>query len=449
MMDVRQLPPQDLDAERAVLGSIMLFEDLLDDVQSVIRPEMFYLDAHTVIYRALLWMREHGIGIDAETLKSRLVRIGKLDEIGGDDYLAQCLTSVPHAAHAKFHAKEVRDRWTQRQVIYTCTELLSEAYKGHYDGIDLALKAVEKITSVTEQQSRGGRWLQDVAMEAMDRHLSELPEGIATGFDDIDAFTGGLKPGELTILAGRPSMGKTALAGNFAENIAARGGTVAFFSLEMKDAAVLDRMTLRLAKTCLNQLRDAARQHTDEVQRAVHELGALPIYINDNATQSVASITAECRQVKRMRGLSLVIVDYLQLLEPEDKRAPVEQQVGQASWRLKQLSKSLSVPVVCLSQLSRKCESRPDKKPIMSDLRDSGQVEQNADTIMLPFRPAVYFPDDHDEKEVELIMPKNRGGRVGSVNLLWDGPTMTFSGYKQDDGFRDPFDGVPPDGIAF
>lgn len=433
MTDVTNLPPQDLNAERSVIGSILIFEDLFDDVQAILRPEMFYLDAHTKIYRELLAMREKGIGIDAMTLRSRLIRVGKLEEIGGDDYLVQVADAAPHAAYARFHATEVRDRWTQRQVIYTCTELLRDAYRGQHDGIELAMKAVDQITKVTEQQNQGGRWLQDVAMEAMDRHLSELPEGIPTGFNDIDRMTGGLKPGELTIIAGRPSMGKTALAGNIAENIAEKGGTVAFFSLEMKDAAVLDRMTLRLAKTCLNQLRDTARQHTDEVQNAVHQLGALPIYINDNATQSVASITAECRRVKRIRGLSLVIIDYLQLLEPEDKRAPVEQQVGQASWRLKQLSKSLSVPVICLSQLSRKCESRPDKKPIMSDLRDSGQVEQNADTIMLPFRPAVYFPDEHKENEVELIIPKNRGGKVGSVNLLWDGPTMTFSGFKEDD----------------
>jgi len=433
MTDVTNLPPQDLDAERAVIGSILLFEDLFDDVQSTLRPEMFYLDAHTKIYRELLAMREKGIGIDAETLRSRLVRVGKLEEIGGVEYLAKCLTAVPHAAHAKYHASQVRDRWTQRQVIYTCTELLRDAYRGQHDGIELAMKAVDQITKVTEQQNQGGRWLQDVAMEAMDRHLSEEPEAISTGFLDIDRMIKGLRPAQLTIVAGRPSMGKTALAGAIAENVAGAGGTVAFFSLEMRDAEVLDRMTLKLAKTCFNQLQDMAKQFPDEVQKAVYQLGALPIYINDNATQSVASITAECRRVKRIRGLSLVIIDYLQLLEPEDKRAPVEQQVGQASWRLKQLSKSLSVPVICLSQLSRKCESRPDKKPIMSDLRDSGQVEQNADTIMLPFRPAVYFPDEHKENEVELIIPKNRGGKVGSVNLLWDGPTMTFSGFKEDD----------------
>ena len=432
-----KLPPQDLDAERGVLGSVLLFESVLDEVSAVLTPEMFYLDAHGKMFASMLRLKELQRGIDGLTVSSELERRGEIEEVGGDAYITKCMESVPHAGHAKYYATEVRDRWTQRQVIYACTELLSEAYQGVHNGAELAARASDAIGKIGEQVQRGGRWFVDVAMEAMPRHLSETEPGVMTGFTDVDEITGGLKPAELTILAGRPSMGKTALAANIAENIARRGETVAFFSLEMKDEAVFDRMTLRLVKSTMHQLPKTAKREPDEVQKAVYELGELPIYINHSPKQSLASIMNECRQVKKKRGLKLVVVDYLQLVEPEDRRAPREHQIGQLSWGFKQLSKLLDVPVILLSQLNRACDSRPDKKPVMADLRDSGQVEQNADTIMFPFRPHVYFPTQHEAHEVELILPKNRGGQIGIVNLLWDGPTMTFSSFKEEDSGLD------------
>jgi replicative DNA helicase len=441
-----KLPPQDLDAERGALGAVMLYDSRLDDIQSILTPEMFYLDSHAKIYRAMLRMRENQIGIDTATLSSELERAGLLAEVGGNKYLVQCIESIPHAAHAKFHAEQIRDRWTQRSVIYTCTELLRDAYNGQHNGVELSAKAVVSLEKISEQKSQGGRWFRDISMGAMDRHFSESPEGIPTGFADIDARTGGLKPAELTLIAGRPSMGKTALAGNIADNIAKAGGVVAFFSMEMSDEAVFDRTTLHPLKTCNNQLRSTVKEDPNRAQDVIHDIGRLPIWINDSASQSVASITAECRVVQRKHGLAVVVIDYLQLIEPEDKRAPREQQVGQISWRLKQLSKTLHVPVVCLSQLSRACESRPDKKPVMSDLRDSGQLEQNADNVWFPFRPHYYFPDQAKPEDVELAMPKNRGGQKGCVNLLWDGPTMTFKSFeeeiKSDNYFHDDTDGV-------
>ncbi len=419
-----------------MIGSILLYANRLDEVSAILTPEMFYLDPHSKIYRVLLDMREQQIGIDESTLQSQLERRGMLTEVGGSEYLIQCVESIPHAAHAKFHANEVRDRWTQRTVIYACTDLLSQSYDGRYTGVELAAKAVAELSRIGEGINRGGRWYADIAMEAMERYHSVEPEGIKTGFADLDEQTGGLRPAELIIIAGRPSMGKTALAGNIAEYVAANTGTVAFFSLEMKDEALFDRTALKPCKTTKNSLRGKAIAHPDEIQEVVNDIGGLPIYVNDRASQSVSSITAECRTVKRSKGLSLVIVDYLQLIQPEDRKAPREQQVGQISWRLKELSKDLNVPVVCLSQLSRACEGRLDKKPTMADLRDSGQIEQNADGIWLPFRPAVYFPTQFKPEEVELIMPKNRGGQACSVDLKWDGPSMAFSSTNSGDDFN-------------
>lgn len=437
------LPPQDLDAERAVLGSITLFEDVIDSVVAIITPEMFYLDAHIKIYSAMLQMRSERVRIDHITIAARLKANDHFEEVGGDDYLLKIFDIVPIAAHAAYYADIVRNKYLQRKVIYACTEAEKDAYQGSVDGKEIAERVADAMSKIAEDgQEQSGRWLEGVALDAMDRHLSEEPEGIPTGFTDIDSMTGGLKPQSLYIWAGRPGMGKTALVGNVAKNIAMASGPVAFFSLEMSESQLFDRMTAGAIGASLAELRNRARDNQDQVQDAVYALGALPIFVNANPSQSVASMLVQSRQIQRKRGLSAVIVDYLQLIEPEDRRAPREQQVGQISWRLKQMAKSLNVPVIALSQLSRACETRNDKKPVMADLRDSGQVEQNADSVAFIFRPAVYFPDEHKDSEAELLIPKNRFGKIGQVNLIWDGPTMTFSSFKEEtSGFDDPFEG--------
>lgn len=428
-----KLPPHDLTAERSVIGSVLLFEDTMDDVVGIVTPEMFYLDANAKIFNAMIKMREAQTGIDAATLFSEMTRSGTIDEIGGHEYIVLCMESVIHAGHAKFHAKEVRDRWTQRSVIYICTQLIQDAYDGGLNGIELASKASEDLSKLLEDSAESnGRWLEGPAMEAMDRHFKEEPLGIASRFPDVDNKVGNYKPENVYVIGARPGMGKTAFVGNIACAIAEQGEAVAIFSLEMNETSLFDRFTINRMGTTMRDLKETVRQHPDQSNDVFMELGRLPIFINASPTQSMASITAQCRQLKRKRGLSAVVIDHLLLVEPEDKRAQRSTQVGTISWRAKQLAKSLKVPVFLLTQLNRECEKRPDKRPVMSDLRDSGEIEQNADCIMFLFRPAVYFPDDHKESETEVIITKNRSGSLGVVNIIWDGPSMNFTPFTEE-----------------
>jgi replicative DNA helicase len=222
------------------------------------------------------------------------------------------------------------------------------------------------------------------------------------------------------------------LISNVSEHVAKNCGPVAFFSLEMSDEILFDRHTVGRLNTSLTHLRAFAQNHHEEIRDAVYQLSELPIFVNSNPCQSGGSIASQCHQIKRKHGLSLVMIDYLQLVQPDDKRAPRAQQVGLLSRGFKALSKTLGVPVILLSQLNRECEKRNEKKPTLSDLRDSGEIEQDADVVTFIYRPAVYFPDKHKESEAELIIPKNRFGSVGSVNLLWDGPSMTFKSFEDD-----------------
>ncbi len=435
--------PQDIAAERGVLCSILIFEDVFDSVDAVVTSGMFYFEFHQQIYSAMKQLREKRTRIDVITLGSQLTANGHLEEMGGHDFLVTLANVIPVASHAVYYAETVRDKHVARTVLYQATKTVKLVYDNNRTGLELAEIARDAFEKIGESgQEDEGRWFSGPAEEAMGRHRSQEPEGIPTGFKDHDDMTGGLKPQALYIWAGRPGMGKTSLIGNVAEYVSRNVGPVAFFSLEMSEASLFDRMTISGVKTSLGQLRSLARDNPGQVEKIVCDLGSLPIFINANPSQSVVGITAQCRQIQRKQGLSLVIVDYLQLVEPEDRKAPREHQVGQISWRFKQLAKSLNVPVILLSQLNRTCESRTDKKPIMADLRDSGQVEQNADCVAFIYRPHVYFPDQHKEEETELIIPKNRFGKIGIVNLLWDGPSMTFKSFTEDTtNFEDPFTG--------
>ena len=337
-----QLPPQDLEAERSVLGAILLFDDVFDSVADVLQPEMFYLDANKTIFDAMVRVRASGSKIDPLTVGNELTCKGQFESVSGNEYLIQVLNTVSHAGHAAFHADIVKTKYLQRQVIYACMTTLNKAYQDRIDPQELASAVVSEFSGVVEQSAAGnGRWYSEIALNSLDRHHSEDPPGISCGFPDIDEKIGGLRAACMYVIAARPGMGKTAFISNVAENVSINSGAVAIFSLEMSDEILFDRHTVGRVNTTLTHLRGFAKSHPHEIHDAVSQLSTLPIFVNSNPVQSAGTITSQCQQIKRKHGLSLVMIDYLQLVQPDDKRAQRSQQVGLLSRSFKALSKTV------------------------------------------------------------------------------------------------------------
>lgn len=428
-----RLPPQNLEAERGVLGSILLVNETFDDVADTLQAHHFYNDANQRIYKAIHSLYERSVRIDAVTLYEELKRTGELEHIGGDEYLVQVMESVPHAAHAKYYADIVRDRSIQRSLVYACNEILTECFEGGKDTEDVLASAEQRVFSILEQQEHAAKInLHDILIDTFDRIQTRLEtegeiSGLTTGFTDLDKQTNGFQSTEMIILAARPSMGKTALVCNIAESAAAAGAPTILFSLEQSKLELAERLLCIRAKVNGHRLRagiiDEVEQ--DQLMRASQELSELPIFIDDAPGRTMAQIGAICRRLKRRNGLALIIIDYLQLIEPEDKSAPREQQIALISRRLKFLTKEIEAPVVALAQLNRGVELREDKRPRLADLRESGSIEQDADVVMFLHRPAAYDPEDRPG-EADVIIAKNRSGPTGAVTLAWMADSMRF-----------------------
>ncbi|MFO1020722.1 MAG: replicative DNA helicase [Planctomycetales bacterium] len=430
-----KLPPQDLDAERSLLGSILLVNDVIDEVSDVIIADSFYLDAHQKIYQGILQLHEAGIrGIDAVTLSNELEKRGVLEEIGGDEYLIKVLESVPHAAHAKYYATIIRDKAIQRNLIYACTEILKESYEDTLETPEILQRAESSIFQILEQQENTERMqLKDILLKTFDVINERLERegevsGLSTGFMDLDAKTNGFQPTELIILAARPSMGKTAFVMNMAEAVATHTQKgVAIFSLEQSKLELAERLLCMRARLDGHKLRkgDLNEEERDKLMVASAELSDLPLFIDDQPARTMAQIGAISRRLKRRYHIGLIIIDYLQLIEPEDKRAPREQQIANIARRLKFLAKELEVPVIALAQLNRGVELREDKRPRLADLRESGAIEQDADLVMFLHRPDAYDPEDQPGL-AEIIIAKHRSGPTGIVPLTWKKESMKF-----------------------
>ncbi|MEQ9411926.1 MAG: replicative DNA helicase [Fuerstiella sp.] len=434
-----RLPPQNLDAERGVLGSILLMNEAIDDVGEVLRPEHFYSDAHQKIYAAIRELYENNVkGIDGVTLAHELMRRSELDDVGGAAYLAEILDSVPHAAHVRYYANIVREKWLQRSLIYSCTEILAESYDLSTDIEDLLQSAERRIFGIVEQQEGSGNIaIGDILMEAFDRIEERMNSegdatGMTTGFSDLDAQTTGLQPTELIILAARPSMGKTAFVCNVAEAVARVGQKgVLLFSLEQSNLELAERFLCITARVNGHDLRagNLTAEQRDQLMMASDDLARLPLFIDDKPGRTMGQIAALARRLHRKSPLGVIIIDYLQLVEPEDKNAPREQQIAGISRRLKFLAKELRVPVVALAQLNRGVELREDKRPRLADLRESGSIEQDADMVMFLHRPDAYDPEDRPG-EAEIVVAKHRSGPTGIVRLTWRKEFMRFENYS-------------------
>ena len=434
-----RVPPQNLDAERGVLGSILLLNEAIDNVGEVLRPEHFYSDAHQKIYGAIRDLYENNIrGIDAVTLAEELVRRNELDAIGGPAYLAEILDTVPHAAHVRYYCDIVRQKWMQRSLIYACTEILAESYELTTDIEELMQSAERRIFSIVEQQETNTNIaISDILMDAFHRIDERMNRegdvsGTTSGFTDLDAQTTGFQPTELIILAARPSMGKTALVCNIAEAVARQDGKgVLLFSLEQSNLELAERFLCITARVNGHDLRagNLTAEQRDQLMMASDDLARLPLYIDDKPGRTMAQIAALSRRIHRKSPLGIIIIDYLQLVEPDEKNAPREQQIAGISRRLKFLAKELRVPVVALAQLNRGVELREDKRPRLADLRESGAIEQDADMVMFLHRPDAYDPEDRPG-EAEVIVAKHRSGPTGIVKLTWRKQFMRFEDYS-------------------
>ena len=437
--DPLRLPPQNLDAERGVLGSLLLMNESIDEIGESLKADHFYNDGHQRIFGAIQHLYESGVrGIDPITLAEELIRRDEFEQVGGAAYLAEILESVPHAAHVRYYAGIVREKWMLRSLIYGCTEILSEAYTAADDVDELLQNAERRIFSILESQTNTGNIaISDILMEAFNRIDERLKQtgdvtGITTGFSDLDRQTTGLQPTELVILAARPSMGKTAFVCNVAEAIARMSGKgVLLFSLEQSNLELAERFLALTAQINGHDLRagNLTEEEHDQLVQASDEISRLPLFIDDKPGRTMTQIAAISRRQHRKAPLGIIIIDYLQLIEPEEKNAPREQQIAQISRRLKFLAKELRVPVIALAQLNRGVELREDKRPRLADLRESGAIEQDADMVMFLHRPDAYDPEDRPG-EAEIIVAKHRSGPTGIVKLTWRREYMRFENYS-------------------
>ena len=434
-----RLPPHNLDVEQEVLGCIILSSDMLDDVAPIIKAEDFYADAHVKLYRHLLAMRDGGQRIDTTLLVERLKQAGELEAVGGRAYIAEVAHSVAHAAHAVQYAEIVRDKATLRSLIHTTTEILRDAYRAGDPAEEILNRAQARIAELGAEADAGspatlGDSLRETMLDIDNVVTKRQSPCVFTGLAEFDEKFGGFGPGELVVLAARTSIGKTSLACQIAEYVASRGQRVYFCSLEMARKELAMKMVFGRAEIDTLRIR-SGRLTSEEVSSLSRAASAMPLdafLIHDRARFTVQDIARAARREAR-KGLSLVVVDYLQRITPTDRRVQRYEQIGEMTDGLKALARELNLPVLCLSQLNR--ESVKDDRPNLTHLRESGSIEQDADMVLFIYRSfsgaAKSKPGD---SRAELIVEKNRMGDTGSVVLEWL-PKQTRYTCRGSDGF--------------
>ncbi len=432
-------PPYSISDELSVLGAMLLSKEAIGQVIPIIKnSEYFFLPANRIIFEALLDLYMQNIPPDPQLLKNQLKKREALEQIGGAAYIAKILSAVPSAANVEYYAYNVRDKYILRKLINVCNETLSEAFSDAFDAKEVIENAEKRIFQITEDRiSEGPEHLKDFLEETF-RQLEEREghyiTGLATGFTELDDLTSGLQNGELIIIAARPSMGKTSLGVNIAEHISVEENKpVAFFSLEMSKQQVVQRLLCSRAKVDSHRLRRNMLSDEDiaKLHRACDVLRDAPLYIDDTPGMSILELRSKARLMKLREDISAVFVDYLQLLRNPGAESR-QQEISQISQGLKALARELNIPVVALAQLNRGVEGRESKRPRMSDLRESGSIEQEADLIMLIHREDYYrdtgeqMSDDTFGK-AEIIIAKQRNGPIGTVEVQFDRKHTRFN----------------------
>ncbi|MGZ4201017.1 MAG: replicative DNA helicase [Thermoleophilaceae bacterium] len=427
-----KLPPQNLEAETSVLGAILLAEQALDNVliDTRLKAEDFYRPRHQLIFKAMRRLKEKADpeAVDAVTVCDELARAGELEEAGGTAYIHSLPSMVPAAGNVRHYARIVKQHALLRRLLDTTREVQDDVYSFSGNAHELMEQAEAKIFRIAHEDRTGElRPIEDVLHDELDKLELVSRQGISltgtpSGFKDIDSLTGGFQPGNLIVLAARPSMGKSALVTNIAENAAIEyDRPVALFSLEMSETELAQRFIASQAKLNGDDLRKG-RVKSDrwpKVVKATEKLARSPLYVDDTSDIGILEVRAKARRLHARRELGLLIVDYLQLMRPEDSHASRVEQIGQISRGLKILARELNIPVIAVSQLSRAVEARPDKRPLLSDLRESGQIEQDADLVMFIYRDEYYNRDSERPGEADVIVAKHRNGPVGDIILTF------------------------------
>ncbi|MGB9671275.1 MAG: replicative DNA helicase [Halothiobacillaceae bacterium] len=434
-------PPHSMEAELSVLGGLMLDPDAWERVADRITEDDFYRRDHRLIFRALQSLADADQPRDVVTVAEWLDKHALLDDVGGLAYLGRVAADTPTAANIVAYADIVREHAIKRQLIEVGTAIAQSAYQPEgRDSRQLLEEAEQMVFRIAEQGSRqrkGFASIKNLLTQAVDRiqTLYEQDEpitGLPTGFDDFDTMTSGLQKGDLVIVAGRPSMGKTTFAMNIGENAAIRTKKpVAVFSMEMPGEQLALRMMSSLGRIDQHRVRTGKLEDEDwpRLTSAVVMLSEAPIFIDDTPALSPTELRARARRLKKEHGLGLIIIDYLQLMQVPGTSENRASEISEISRSLKALAKELDVPVIALSQLNRSLEQRPNKRPVMSDLRESGAIEQDADLIVFIYRDEVYHPDSADKGVAEIIIGKQRNGPIGTVRLTFLGKYTQFANY--------------------
>ena len=440
-MEVGKVPPHDTEAEQAVLGSMLTDVDAVVDAIEILKPEDFYREDNKNIYEAMLNLYGKAEPIDVITVKSELTSMGKFEVVGGLEYLATLPDKVPTTTNAIKYIHIVEEKSILRKLIKTANDLISLGYAQNED-IDVIIEQAEKkIFDIMQgKNQKGYTALKDILVESFAEieklyNQKEAITGIPTGFADLDYKTAGLHKSDLILIAARPAMGKSAFALNIATNAAINAKVpVIIFNLEMSKSQLVNRMLCSEAMVDSNKIRTGKMDEEDWVKlaTALGPLSEAPIYIDDTPGITVSEIRAKCSKLKLEKDIGLVVIDYLQLIQGSGKKnASREQEISEISRSLKILAKELDIPVVALSQLSRAAEQRADHRPMLSDLRESGAIEQDADIVMFLYRDDYYNPDTEKKNIAEIILAKHRAGSTGTIELLWLGNYTKFANIEK------------------
>jgi replicative DNA helicase len=455
-----KLPPQALELEEAVLGAMMIDKKGVDEVIDILQPEAFYKDAHKYIFEAIFQLFTDSQPVDLLTVSAQLRKNGKLEIAGGDYYLIQLTQKISSSAHIEFHSRIILQKFIQRSLIKISSEIIEDSYDESTDVFDLLDKAESKLYDITQGNiKRSSETAQSLVIQAKKR-IEEIAgkeglSGVATGFDSLDKVTSGWQPSDLIIIAARPGMGKTAFVLSMARNVAIDyGHPVALFSLEMSSVQLITRLISSETGLSSEKLRTGKleKHEWEQLSIKVKNLEKAPLFIDDTPSLSIFDLRAKSRRLASQHGIKLIIVDYLQLMTAGGNNGKGsgnrEQEISTISRNLKALAKELGVPVIALSQLSRAVETRPGhKRPLLSDLRESGAIEQDADIVSFIYRPEYYKLDEWDDEgnsptqgQAEFIIAKHRNGSLENVKLKFIGSLGKFDNLETYSG---SFDDLP------
>jgi replicative DNA helicase len=420
--------PHNLEAERSLLGAILIRNEAINQAVPLVAGGDFFRDAHRIVYETMIQLSERGQAIDLVTLKDELARNGRLETVGGPAYVASLVDGVPRALNVEHYARILKEKSTLRRLIFAANRILSNAYEASLDPDELLDSSERAIFEIAEQRIRGGfvplSTLVEVGLQKIElAQKQEGPVGVPTGFRKLDEMLSGLQRSDLVLVAARPSMGKTSFVLNIAQHVGAmpHRRIVGFFSLEMSSDQLFLRLLTAEAQVDAHRLRGGYLTDRDytRIFEAVAKLSETRIFVDDTAAIGVLEMRAKARRLKAEHGLDLLVIDYLQLMQGHGRFDNRQQELASISRSLKGLAKELDVPVVALSQLSRAPEARADRRPQLSDLRESGALEQDADVVMLIFREEMYERTPDNENKAEIIVAKQRNGPTGSVELAF------------------------------